>query len=399
MRIRSAFRMAMVTAGICTGIAVASAAAETPQKLALEIRETAGIRRFGYPVTAVVTLPTGAIHDVRRARLVRVDSGEPIPSQMTVSTQYPDGSIRDLEIDLILSPGPFESTELRLEFGDSVTAETAKQGLTFAETPDGYQVSAYRIRRDFSPLVEKVQYGREYLRGAGIVVQAREGGAEHRLSGARDVTWTVEKQGPLQVRLRCRGVYPGHSGLADLPFELVLEFASSKSWIGLTQVIPATSRRLVELETVAEFQLSGQLLWDLDPGYWLYGVLEQGDSLTFECSRPEWKCHLARNGRAAEYAASLPGAPRAHRWGHFQEARTDGNVVAFGMADCAEEDSLQITLESAGRMRVRSVPARSAESIRQSVFLHFIPVPLQHTAQTSPPSMMQPLQTKVLGGR
>ncbi len=83
----------------------------------------------------------------------------------------------------------------------------------------------------------------------------------------------------------------------------------------------------------------------------------------------------------------------------IQEAQTGGNVMAFGVADCAEDDSLQITLGSDSRMRIRSVPARTAESIRQTVFLHFIPVPLQHTAQTSPPLMMQPLETKVVETR
>ena len=148
----------------------------------------------------------------------------------------------------------------------------------------------------------------------------------------------MEKRGPLQVRLRCRGVYPATTGLDELPFELVLEFVSSKSWIGITHRIPETSGRHIRLETIADFQLQGQLLWDLDTGYWLYGVLESGESLTFSRTARDWQCELTNNSGTSVYAKSLPENRAARGWGHFQEAQTDGNVVAFGVAESESED-------------------------------------------------------------
>ncbi|MCS6862787.1 MAG: hypothetical protein NZT92_20975, partial [Abditibacteriales bacterium] len=77
-------------------------------------------------------------------------------------------------------------------------------------------------------------------------------------------------------------------------------------------------------------------------------------------------------------------------WGHFQEAKDNGNVIAFGVADFGKRGKHTLTLRGDGTMTVYYEPTSPAER-RLRVFLHFIPVPLQRTAQTSPAAMMTPL--------
>jgi len=381
--------MFMMVASLLPG---SSFAQEPTPRVTLTVRETAGIRRFGYPVTMTTTLPVALLADVGHARLIQLPKGNAVPSQMTVTSRHADGSIENLEIDVIQSPGPLETMQFQLETGSEVTAVSAQSGLEMSETDEFYQVSAYRIPKDLRSLVQQVNYRRDYLRGNGLRVAAVEGNVTHDPAEARSIVWTVEKRGPLQVRLRCRGVYPATNSLDELPFELVLEFVSSKSWIGITHRIPKTSGRRIRLETIADFELQGQLLWDLDTGYWLYGVLESGDSLMFSRTARDWQCELTSHSGTSVYAKSLPENRVARGWGHFQEAHTDGNVVAFGLAESDHHDSLAITMTSNGTLTATSVPRIGEASIQQRIFFHFVPVPLQHTARTSPPSMMLHLE-------
>jgi PAS domain S-box-containing protein len=58
------------------------------------VRETAGLRRFGYPVTAAVPFPRGALKDAEAVRLVD-GRGKEVSAQVTVTARWPgDGSVQ-----------------------------------------------------------------------------------------------------------------------------------------------------------------------------------------------------------------------------------------------------------------------------------------------------------------
>jgi hypothetical protein len=366
-------------------------AQEAPRHVAIQVRETAGIRRFGYPVTAQILLPPKSIQDPRQARLVNAD-GKPVPAQMTAFGKQTDGSIERLEVDFNLSPGPLETTKLKLEYGADVTRVEPKQGLTFMETEETYQVSAYTIRKDAQPLISSVRYGREYLKQGGLDVVAWGGDAEHRLRSA-ERKWTVQKKGPFQVRLVCEGRYLSQGTAAALPFELVLEFVSSKSWVGLHYhtLTSADAVQPTALAVVGEFQLTGRLLWDLDVDYWLYGVLESSEQMTMVQRANDWLCRLGKAGHEIPYAARTVDGAQTQGWGHFQEARENGNVVAYGFYGGTPKDEQSLTLTGEGKLQYRrNLSDPRVASIH--AFFHFIPVPAQHTARTSPAAMMKPLQ-------
>jgi hypothetical protein len=358
-------------------------------QVAFEIRETAGLRRFGYPVTAHLTLPAGALRDIQQAHIVN-STGKPIPAQLTAMAKHADGSVRQLEVDLNVSLGPLESIPLRLEYGADVTPTAPKQGLSFAETEDAFRVSAYTIRKDARPLISSIRYGREYLGSAGLNVVLRQGDTESSLSG-KDLRWTVEKQGAYQVRLRCDGTWKSDGG-GESPWTVTLEFASSKSWVGISQSVDraTTAHPPMTLGITADLQMSGRLLWDLDVGYWLYGVLEPGENLQF-VQAESWSCRLGKAEQETEYAKATTANSLAAGWGHFQEARDQGNVIAFGVRNFASGGQHRLELRGDGRWQLQYSPSTPGPT-RLSASLHFIPVPLQHTARTSPASMMAPLE-------
>jgi hypothetical protein len=247
-------------------------------------------------------------------------------------------------------------------------------------------------------LLASVRYGREYLKSGGLNVVAWNGDVPWGVREGR-LEWTVEKRGPLQVRLRCQGQYVAAGEPTGSPFTLTLEFVSSKSWVGITQSVARDSaaQRKINLGVELDLAHSGRLLWDQDVGYWLYGVLEPREQMTFTANPDGWQCLLGLPQQASLYATSTPSYRQALGWGHFQEAKENGNVVAFGIADFASPGQRSVTLRGNGAMTIRVQPSSAgpAGDLRVQTFYHFIPVPAQHTARTSPAAMMMPLEVKV----
>ena len=384
--------------GLAIGcLAIAVEAQEPTRHVKVQVRETLGIRRFGYPVTAVIPLPPGGIQTTKQVRLANAD-GKPIPAQITASAKHEDGSLKQIEVDFNLSPGPLEESNLRLEYGIGVSAVEPKQGLTFSESEDAFQVSAYTVRKDARPLIASVRYGREYLRPGGLGVVAWRDGTELPLHTAKR-NWTVEKQGPFQVRLRCDGVYAAQGAAAELPFTLSVEFVSSKSWVGLRHAIKPAAKpgEQIELGIVGDFKLDGRLLWDTDCSYWLYGVLEAGEQMHFATGMEGWSCRLGKVGQELLYARHAPENKRARGWGHFQEARENGNVIAFGFGGSATTGEYSFKLGGDGKLLMRGTVAAASAPVELDAFFHFIPVPTQHTARTSPSAMMSPLEVTYPG--
>ena len=198
----------------------------------------------------------------------------------------------------------------------------------------------------------------------------------------------AEKQGAFQVRLRCDGEYPTKDDKESLPFTLTLEFASTKSWIGITHTVHRADKRQVTLWVAGRFNLTGQLLWDMDVGYWLYGALNPGEEMRFWQTGKSWLCRSGKEKQLTSYAASTSRNPHAKGWGHFQEAKDGGNVVAFGISNFGRGEHTMMFQEGALVLFYEPVP-QAERQLR--VFFHFIPVPLQRTAQTSPAAMMTPL--------
>lgn len=75
---------------------LACAASATAQPMTFTVSETAGLRRFGYPVTASLECASGSLTSVEKARLTDA-AGKEAPAQFTAMSKWPDGSVRGLD--------------------------------------------------------------------------------------------------------------------------------------------------------------------------------------------------------------------------------------------------------------------------------------------------------------
>src|SRR5262245_119 len=90
-----------------------SAAAE---RAAFDIRETAGLQRFDYPVTAILTLPRPETPSVK-SRLLQKDAI--VPAQFSLSDQ----DATRLTVDFKTNAAPGATPEYALEYGDDVAIQ------------------------------------------------------------------------------------------------------------------------------------------------------------------------------------------------------------------------------------------------------------------------------------
>jgi hypothetical protein len=143
----------------------APAGAVGTTRIPFTVKETAGLRRFGYPVVAAIPFPKGALRDVRQVRLVDAQ-GKEIPSQVTITAAWPaDGSAQWVEADFNASPAPHALEQYALEYGPTIGRSRPGRGVTLTESDDAYQAGAYRVPKSGRPLLTSVRYGElEYLR-------------------------------------------------------------------------------------------------------------------------------------------------------------------------------------------------------------------------------------------
>lgn len=129
-------------------------AAETLQ---IEVRETAGIRRFGYPVA--VKLPALSIGDEKMRFRLR-DGGEPVPAQFRQEVADGPGA---WWLDFNLSMAPNELRTVTIEYGPDVDADAEPRGLELKQTAEGFEVRngsfiTWSVGRDLASLLKSVGF-------------------------------------------------------------------------------------------------------------------------------------------------------------------------------------------------------------------------------------------------
>ena len=325
--------------------------------ISFTVSETAGLRRFGYPVTASLEMAQGALRDVATARLLNT-TGKEQPAQFTAMLSWPDGSVRRLDADFTSSIGPMEKETYRVELSGGV-ARPAGRGLGVTETSDEITVAssaiAHKIRRDGKPLLTSIANGKiEFLAEGGITTTLAPGKAE------------VLKRGPFNVTLRLGSV--------------TLEYVSSKSWVKIVQCAEAAT----ELAVDAHFTLpEPPVLWDFGVESWLYGHFRKPtDTAVLRQDARGWRVLTGAGEPASVYAAGK----RCEGWGHIADKQ---RMVAFGVADFDAGGEPIFRLGADGRFRA------SARRKELTVYFHVIGQPVHVTALTSPPSMLAPLVVAV----
>lgn len=369
--------------------------AQPGSQVPIHVTEPAGIRRSAFPVLAQVPLPRGALHDTARAKLVL--NGADVPSQMTAVSRWTDGSIEWLDVDFNASPAPGETLEYALEYGPAVQPPAIARGLTVTEDSTGVQVGNIRFSRNGAPLLASVKYRDEAIASGanGLFVTDRSGGV-HDLSASEGLTLDIAKRGPLMVQLKYSGTLP-LDGAARATYVLTVEMPSSKSWVKLSAVVTDPARRVRDLSIQTPLALGpAPWVWDFGTTRWTYGALRgSNDSVVMSHTlqsptAAEWSVSTSSNGREQVYETSRPDNATFAGWGHLQGGR---EVVAFALERPGGvlPGTYRLTLSGSGATEFRFTPAAPQERHVLAVYQHYVSVPVQIGAATSPAAILAPL--------
>jgi hypothetical protein len=386
--------------------------AEAPvQTLSFRLKETAGLRRFGYPVHTL--LPVSP--DSGSFRLEQ--GGKPVPAQFRAVVG--PGDRRAIALDFNASLAPLQSLVYSVQLGGGVAAgPEPKQGMSVTHLDGLFRVAngsvlAFLVPDTLSGFLKSVQNGRlEFIRqeqpSAGLYLQAR----------APDVTVplgtmkaTVTRQGPIAVGLRFEGTesLPGGKPVRSV---VDLTFPNSKSWVearwsvddpeGLVALMGIDLRLLVE---------GAPTLVDLGAGNTVYGQVRGDEAMVLQAGRspgePDpgaaWEVlkvtPKAATGSDALFASatSRTAAP-AEGWAHVIDR---SRCTAFSVAEFGKARHDALTIGADGRSKAErrycrvggeAKPAPGRKSLR--FWLHFFTTPVQVGAATSPQAMLAPLEVE-----
>ncbi len=283
----------------------------------IRVRETHGIRRFLYPLTAYVHLPPVTLKpgesktnsEMYGGFALVTAAGQNVPRQMIGLTKSPDA-----RMDFALSLAPYETQELLLVSGDAL--ETVPDALQIAPTLDGGLKDAQeRFTSVISPdgnMGEIVYDGIRHLRGPSQIQRSDET-AWHSSTAAMNHLNSY----PLYANLRAKSRY------ADGSFaQTKTELTACKSWVTLTHTLEQPQPNDEIVFTLPLAITSPTLTCDFGAGGSVFGKL---DSKAAEIvwrtefgDAPYAKWTVATAGRA-DYMGEVGSAEAflPQRWFHL----------------------------------------------------------------------------------
>jgi hypothetical protein len=386
-------RRSIAAALLLSAFALAPSA-QAPATRTFRVRETAGIRRTEYPITARITLPRGALKTAGEARLMSNDME--VVAQFSAGSAWEDGSVQALDVDFNASLDPEEERRYALQYGAGVTA-TAKpaRGLLVDDQPDAVQVGTVRFSKSGSPLIASAMYGGERIaQGGNGLALTDSKGQRHDLTSAQNPRLEIVRPGPVTVGLRYTAALPVDASYS-VPVEILIEMPNSKSWVKLAATVRDPSRRVrdIAIETPLAFGAM-PILWDFGTDSGTYGVFRNPTDAvlltqTRNASGGNWKIETSAQGqprRPYETSASTR-VKVASGWGHLQDAKA---AVAFAVEGFGrDEGTCSVSLDGKGQASFRVVPAESTTEHHLTVYQHFVSTPVAIGAATNPTAMLR----------
>lgn len=361
----------------------------------LYVKETAGIRRMGYPVNARVPFPKGALAAATDVRLVSAGDTE-VPAQFLAESRWPDTSVQWLDVDFNASLGPLETQTYRVEYGPGVRAKAAARGLSVSQDSDVIQVGTVKFGKTGVPLVASVKYrGEDIGPGPNGIAVVDAAGASHELTNGGPPKAEIVKPGPLYVVLRYSGQMSVDANYR-VPYSITIDMPNSKSWVKVAAVVDDPQKRLRELAFHSPLAFGAMpWVWDFGTDRWTYGSLRsaaESVSLT-QTSKgqgaTEWRVNIGPKGQEQLHESGVAEPAKPVRWGHIQDSK---EVVAFGMEVPERQAGTSgITLSGDGHASFRFAPSTPVTQHRLTVYQHFVATPVQIGAVTTASSMLSPL--------
>lgn len=370
--------------------------------------ETAGLRRFSYPVQTLVPDASEGLH----FRLIR--DGQVIPAQFR--TVDVDGGRKEVLLDFIASPGPLESVRYQVQFGREVeSGPEPSEGLKIEARDARIFVSqgsspTFELADDLSGFLQAVGSPRlGYLRDDSRGLMIRERGGSDFVAVAppkkqSPIRTTVSRHGPIAVGLRSE--WRGPAGARSV---LELTIPHSKSWVQALWSVEDPDQQVAGLGFELDLLIEGSpTLVDLGAGSTVYGQLKGDEKAELIAGRavgenkPEsgqgWVVRLGAEERPPILAASTIESPRAAEgWAHIMDSRRCTAVAVANYGRVGARDKIQVS--GRGKLGITREYALGTEVPNKGIktlgfCLHFVPMPVQVGAATSPQAILAPLQVE-----
>ncbi len=388
--------------------------AEEPGQTSFLVVETAGLRRFGYPVHA--EFPNLA--DRQNFRLTR--DGKEVPAQFRRLDQGADGPPA-LSLDFNASPGPFESQTYTILHGKDVQpGREPTRGLAIEHEDGVYRVSngpnlRFDVPDNLLGFLRAVGNSRrEFLRHGSEGLWIRYKDDIHYRAGANGpdgvpTRATITRQGPLAIGLQFESV-EALRGERSVRSRVEMTFVSSKSWVETVWTVDDPEGYVAALSADLNLLVEGEpTLVDFGANSTVYGTLPKGDRMRLDwgLDRPDaqnphpfWIVRKGPKDRLEPYAQSAASSRlAAEGWAHVMDRdRCTAIAVAPPVGDRAS-----IEVDADGRTRLGREFTKPDGSIprgpkRLHFWLHVVPMPVQVGAATSPQAMLAPLEIRPAGG-
>jgi hypothetical protein len=359
----------------------------------LRVTEEAGLRRFGYPVQAIL----GDVGATRSFRLTR--GGQTIPAQFR-SVNDPEGRPA-YALDFNVSPGPLESQDYTVEFGRA--AEEPTEGMRVARLDGIVRVSngktlAFEVPVDLSGLLKSaVNAGEPFLAAGSRGLAIRDRAGKSIPVGGSITSWTISREGPMAVGLRFEASTRFDGGAVRSTVDMT--FPRSKSWVEVTWSLDDPAILVSALEVELRLALEGvPTLIDLGASSTIYGQIRGEERMILESGKgpdskapPRWTVLQGHPDRLLEFAVQRPDDRReAEGWAHVMDHR---RCTAIAVADFGKSSHDRIQVDADGRLAIdrrHAEPGRPKRALK--FWLHFVGMPVQVGAATSPQSILSPLK-------
>jgi hypothetical protein len=373
----------------------------------LEVRETVGLARGGYPAHALLKLPR-PVSATTSFRLLY--EGKPVVAQFR-----PDGDKETAKwwLDFQTEIKPHEKKQYILEFGEDVAAGPQRpQGHKLAKGDKSFSIAntpyiTWTVPHDLKGLLQSVDFApSEFLSAGspGLLLRDRQS-REYPFSG----TGRVIRQGPMAVALRFEKA-ESQERLRDVRSTVDLTFPAPVSWVEVEWNIDDPHDNVaaigLQLDLNVEKSNSAATLVDFGATSVVYTSLRTGQeaellagtrAMSRDADDALWKVLRGDKGRLAPFALGLKrlNAGRVEGWSHIMDRKI---CLALALDAFARDTRDRIRVAADGRVTVwreYDLTAKASQK-RLRLWLHFVHFPPQASAGASPQQMQSPLEIRQL---
>ncbi len=333
-------------------------------------------------------------------------------------------------LDFNASPGPFEVENYVLIAGDQGPPNPEPRGGMSANSGNGtIDVShrpyiTYSIGEDLSGFLRSVRNsGTEFLKpkSPGLFVSSR--GRKTYLEAtagptAKPARVQVARQGPLAV-----GLSLDHAIELDekshLASSIAMSFPSSKSWVEVVWTIADAEGRIDSMGLELDLRLEGEpILIDCGARSTVYTTLGPRERIVFEAGHPlkiqgrelDWAIQKGSSTSPLllEAAEEKRSGREPEGWVHVMDrTRCTAMAIAdFGRYSQSQDTLDRFEIDAKGLLRFERLfrpeqarprsgkdPALALKKILR-FWIHFVTMPVQVGAKTSPQAMLAPLEVR-----